>query len=497
MKRFARPQALLASPIGHIAALLAIFVMGLALRLYGLGSESLWWDEVYAIITMAHPGPLEIIRLSSTDNNPPLFYLILHYWMLLTGDSAFSVRLPSAIASALAVFVMYRIGTLLFDRGAGLLAALILALSAYHVRYAQEARPYGLMVLLSLLSFYFFVRLTKGGASRYTTVAYVISTTLLMYAHFYGVFFVAAQVIYLLVSRENLRRWVLPGAALALLYVPWMVLLAVNVLSPTGAWRGGTTWIPEPTPVDVARILQAYSGSLPLAIVFASLAGLGLFRIIRENRPIAYLLLAWLVVPIAVPFLVSHLYRPMLVDRYTIAASPAFYLLVTQGFAGLKGLAYRERSYAQTLLVVLVAALSVVSITGYFGAIAKQPWREVAGYVDEHGRAGDLVLLYGGSLPFDYYSGRADVDTEAFSVSKNEGMKQTVSTTVAGRDRVWLVIFWETGQARRVVPEELTRLYGAAAYKRVYAVTDTYNNEVATVPYQGDGIDLLLFEGPR
>jgi hypothetical protein len=76
-------------------------------------------------------------------------------------------------------------------------------------------------------------------------------------------------------------------------------------------------------------------------------------------------------------------------------------------------------------------------------------------------------------------------------------MRKSVSTTVAGRDRVWLVVFWETGQARRVLLEELTRLYGQATYKEVYAVTDTYNNEVATVSYQGDGIDLFLFEGPK
>jgi hypothetical protein len=72
-------------------------------------------------------------------------------------------------------------------------------------------------------------------------------------------------------------------------------------------------------------------------------------------------------------------------------------------------------------------------------------------------------------------------------------MRKTVSSTVAGRERVWLVVFWETGRARKVLPKELTRLYGEATHKEVYAVTDTYNSEVATVPYQGDGIDLFLF----
>jgi len=497
MKGYARVQARFASPTEYLLALLAISVVGLALRLYGLGSESLWWDEVYAISTMAHPGPLEIVELSSTDNNPPLFYLIVHYWILLAGDSAFAVRLPSAIAGTLAVPVMYAIGRQLFDRSAGLLGALILALSAYHVRYAQEARSYGLMVLLTLLSFYFFVRLVKEGRSRYATVGYVACSALLMYAHFYAVFFVAAQVLYLLVSRENLWGWILPGGALALLYVPWVVLLAVNVLSPAGAWQGGTIWIPEPTVADIARIFQAYAGSLPLAIALTLLAGCGLFRTLRGDGPTAYLLLAWLLVPIVVPFIASHLYRPMLADRYTIAAAPAFYLLVTQGMTGFKSFAFEKRRYAQALLVVLVAALSVSSIVGYFGAVTKQPWRELAGYVDTHGRAGDLVLLYGGALAFDHYSENTDVDTEAFVVNKNAGMRKKVSTMVAGRDRVWLVVFWEAGRARKMLPHELRGLYGPASHSEVYAVNDTYNSEVATFPYQGDGIDLMLFAGPE
>jgi hypothetical protein len=71
----------------------------------------------------------------------------------------------------------------------------------------------------------------------------------------------------------------------------------------------------------------------------------------------------------------SHLYRPLLVDRYTIAASPAFCLLIAQGSAGFRGLGYSGRTYAQALVVVLAAALLAVSNAGYFGAVTKQPWK--------------------------------------------------------------------------------------------------------------------------
>jgi hypothetical protein len=256
--------------------------------------------------------------------------------------------------------------------------------------------------------------------------------------------------------------------------------------------------MPEPSLADVARMPRAYSASsLPLVIVLALLAGWVLFRIIRGDRSTANLLLARLPVPIVVPFIASHLYRPRLVDRYTIAASPAFYLLVTQGVAGFKGFAVGGRRYAQALLAVLVAALSIVSVIGYFGAVTKQPWREVAAYVDEHDQPQDLVLLYGGSLPFDHYSERADLTAKAFREGKNGGIRKAISATVAGRERAWLVVFWETGRARTVLPEELTRLYSGATYTEVYAVTDPYNSQVSTFPYQGDGIDLMRFEGPE
>src|SRR5215208_1530084 len=103
----------------YYLAIIAISLVGIALRLYDLGAESIWWDEAYAIEVMAQPGPLDIIRLSSGDNNPPLYYLLLHWWMLIAGSSEVAVRLPSAIFGSLSVPVLCWIGTLLFNKRAG------------------------------------------------------------------------------------------------------------------------------------------------------------------------------------------------------------------------------------------------------------------------------------------------------------------------------------------------------------------------------------------
>lgn len=140
--------------------------------------------------------PSGIVEASNTDNNFPTYYLIMHYWVSLFADSEFSLRFPSALAGLLAVLAMYKVGSLLFGRGVGLTASLILALSPFHIQYSQEARVYSLMALLALVSFYCFVKVLRE-RKRAAQTGYVLSTLALMYSHVYGLFIVLAQNLYL------------------------------------------------------------------------------------------------------------------------------------------------------------------------------------------------------------------------------------------------------------------------------------------------------------
>ena len=176
-------------------ALLAILFLGTFLRVYQLGTESLWRDEGWTTWFASLGSPSEIVEQSKTDNNFPTYYLILRYWIGLFGDSEFSVRFPSALVGVLAVFAIYKVGQLLFGRSTGLIASLLLMLSPFHIAYSQEARVYSFMTLLAVLSFYFFLEvLAKPNAAART--GYVLSTTALLYCHVYGLFIVLAQNIY-------------------------------------------------------------------------------------------------------------------------------------------------------------------------------------------------------------------------------------------------------------------------------------------------------------
>jgi len=360
------------------------------------------------------------------------------------------------------------------------------------------------MVFLGLLSFYFFLKLLKEPPSRSATGGYVVSTSLLMYSHVYGIFLIGAQVLYLLATRQDLRRWVVPAAFVALLYVPGVAKIAMNLLLPQGPWKsGGMGWVPVPTLARVIDFFVLYSGSIPLVIAFVLLSAFGLFDLVRsETGSTAWLLLAWLLVPIVAPFVVSHLYRPMLLDKYTIAASPAFYLLVARGVEGLRSVTYsRVLVHARILIAIGVIVFSLDAAHDYYAATTKEPWRQVADYVDGHAKPGDLILFYNhsGKVMFGYYLQREDVTQEVVSVESSppvtwKEMREGLAPAVEGHRRVWLVLHWtDNPQFNKLLRKTLVNVSGGVVYHDVYnrKVDDPYKNW-STWYFQGH-IGLFLF----
>ena len=90
---------------------------------------------------------------NARETNPPFYYVLLHFWVLVFGDSEFSLRFLSVGLGSVSIIAIYALGKLLFNKRAGIIAALILAVSVFHIQFAQEARGYTLTVLLTLISF--------------------------------------------------------------------------------------------------------------------------------------------------------------------------------------------------------------------------------------------------------------------------------------------------------------------------------------------------------
>lgn len=460
-----------------LATLVLIVAAGALLRVHELGSESVWLDEAFSI-KLSQYQPAGIIAETSKDVHPPLYYFALHYWMLLFGDSEAGTRLLSALFGVLAVAMTYKVAERLFGKATGLVATALLALSRFHLEFSQEARMYTLLGLLALVSMYFFIKLVEG-RGRAAFLGYVAASTLMMYTQVYSVFVLAAQNLFVLVllfaSRETFRRvlwrWILAQVILAVLFLPWLSVLAQQVSHVQKGF-----WIPRLPARFMFTTLVMYAGSYVLSGVLFTLAALAVLPIWRrkgteaerathegplDERLKISLLLLWLSCSIVLPFLVSQFASPIFLPKYTIAALPAFLILAARGLSRLRFHQLRA------LGVLLIVFFSVGVLKNYYAALKKDPWREAVASFGQRAKPGDLVLFNqaSGQYPFDYYSKTEGLDEKPFpdfqSELTAENLPALLRDAVKDRARVWLVVS-HPGELTPLVPRQLAEWYGAA-----------------------------------
>ena len=107
-------------------------------------NQSLWGDEAFSAVLSMNPIP-KILEIIQKDTSPPLYNIILHYWYQIFGTSEIAIRALSFLFFILAVFFVYKIGSLLFSRRIGLLAAVLTFLNPFFFTYAFEGRMYSIL----------------------------------------------------------------------------------------------------------------------------------------------------------------------------------------------------------------------------------------------------------------------------------------------------------------------------------------------------------------
>jgi hypothetical protein len=149
------------SEIEELAPWMAVIftLIGGALRIFLLSNKGLWLDEAFSTWLSSHNVTDMLYWIVQIDQHPPLYYFLLHYWTSLNGNSPYDLRLLSAILGTATIPIVYLTGKRLCGWAVGLVAALILALSPFNIRYAQEARMYTLLMFNASVAFYALVRL--------------------------------------------------------------------------------------------------------------------------------------------------------------------------------------------------------------------------------------------------------------------------------------------------------------------------------------------------
>ena len=101
-----------------------------------------------------------------------------------------------------------------------------------------------------------------------------------------------------------------------------------------------------------------------------------------------FLLMLWLITPIAVPFVISRIFQPIYYIKYTIGASLAWYILAAGGIAKFSG-----NKVLRSVIIGLMITMATITIYSLYNNPRKVNWREAVGSIEKFAQPNDLVLL--------------------------------------------------------------------------------------------------------
>jgi mannosyltransferase len=461
---------------GYGSLVLAATLLAFALRALTLLSQSLWRDEVDALLFATRPLSQLLEMFRQPGQNGPLFFLALRPWLAATGHSEFALRFPSALFGALSVPIIYLLLTRVAGRPVALIAASLTATAPYGVWYGQEAKMYALLTVLGPASLLAILWLREKRGWQPWAALYIL-TSLAAYTHLLAALILPVQLLWLVLlpwSERPVRR-----VAGALIYLLALVLPYVPLLrwAPQLLASGSDTGHPFTPLGQIVQILAgAFSrgalGIQPITLlpyVVALVAGIFLWPVLpvehrsaRQGRGPEWLwrspaegtararsvalLLLWLMLPVLLVYLVS-LRAPVFTDRYLIWAMPAYLALLACGIVALARW-WRPLGFAAAGLIL---ALNGWSMYLQASQPIKADFRAAAAYVVARYRPGDKIMY---QIPynrytFSYYaSGRQDPEDPAWAGVEgpytNYGMTEAeadawMASHLGGARVVWLV----------------------------------------------------------
>jgi mannosyltransferase len=457
-----------------------ILLAAFGLRIYRLDAQSLWYDEGYSL-HLARMPLAESTRWTARDLVPPLYYYLLHYWILATGASEFAARMFSVCAGILALPLGYCIGRRLFGRLAGLLVMLFFALSPLYVWHAQDARMYMLLTSVDVVAIYALTMIlttetcqaSQGLIGLRWWWLWGLALVALIYTHTIGVFLAAGQVLIVTFAWRRERRrggrrrqiWLLGlavGLALTVAYAPWLWLVRRQYEVNAGYFPGT---LPPLTVISTALKTfatgDAYAepaASYLAAAILLLLAMAALTLAVRRETQTKLMLSMparslFLLLLLLLPLLMmaaAFYHIPKFAPRYTAAASPAFFILLAGGMA----IWLRSHRWAQVLAVVGLTTVLVIFTSGVGliytdSRLAKEDFRGAARFVQRNIASDETVLLLSGHF-FPvwtyYYPGSwtplPDIPILDLNRTLNYSVADTLNQALADKRGAW-VIRWQ------------------------------------------------------
>jgi mannosyltransferase len=451
------------------------------LRLFRLGTRSFWLDEATSAVLARVDRNVFTSAVIHRQANMVLYYLLLRGWTRL-GSSEVVIRGLSVLAGVAAIPAIYLLGRHFFGPKAGRVAALLLSVHAFHIRYSQEARGYSLFVLLAVLSSLFFLRSLER-SSRKNWAAWVVTSVLMVYTQVFGGWVLLAQWCSLLFWQREIRwkRFLFSAAVICLSISP----LAYCLLLVSD--RSQLSWLTRPSAQDVYKFCLAMTGDGGFLLLLAYLAlvlggvGAGVMRL-RSHSASAdtwkyCFLLIWLLLPPACVLAISFGW-PAFEPRFLISCLPPLTLLAADALTRI-----RSKVLFSTSLMIMLA-LSLSGTYSYYRGRADDEhtddWRDATRFVLSQAEVGDAVLFSYSEerLAFDEYQRQfrmtgsplhefpEETELELLTQRPSRPSAELLDNIVAGYRRVWVISAFRPNPASRRAEAVLRAHFGEPGDRR-------------------------------
>ena len=320
--------------------MIVALVASIVLRFVATGP--LWLDESLSNEIARRPLP-DLFSALRHDGSPPLYYLLLHGWIAVFGDSTVAVRTLSSVISLFALPLSWVVGREIGGRRLAVPMLLVTASTPYALRYATETRMYELIFVEVLLAVWVYIRVRRAPSlPRYAAVTLI--TAALVYTHYWSFFLLVPAAGWLLARRQ----WRVVAAMLAsvVLFAPWLPSFFFQIR------KTGTPWAdPANLHVFSSALTQwggtGQVGSL-LAIGMIPLAFLGAtvlerpangrpLQLVPTGVPRVRMLAVFAAAPLVVVMILGSVLNTGFAIRYTGVALPFYLLLVARGLSVLPG----------------------------------------------------------------------------------------------------------------------------------------------------------------
>lgn len=398
--------------LGYWPILITILI-AMALRLHQLSADSLWGDEIGTLIRSSPQKSLVSIILDSLSvpgfPNTPLYFIIGHLFLRI-GENDFILRFPAFLFGTAGIAALFVVGRWLWDDRVGLVAAVLLAFSSFHIRYSQEARYPSLILLISLLSLLFLLQAMHKPGWR-AWAGFTATAILNIYAFLPMILILGVEVLYFLARRWTNRLQIPNGPreqtslyfiASILVIMLFTLPLLPPALNALGSEKGllstprlGRFLLRSDYYLEILSLWGAGKGFPLLLFALASIAGIAA-SVIKKEREALLLAILWITLPVALA-LGLPLQKAFRL-RYLIFVLPFYFLLVARGTVAVGNwlssrlkTPSRLRRGAMLALPGLLGLLSLTALPTYYQE-GKQAWREATLYLQANIQGGEMAV---------------------------------------------------------------------------------------------------------